>query len=101
MFILSFYFSRSTGKVEAELKTCPVIENICVYGDSRKDYTVALLVPNPSRLNEIAAKLNLTQLTFEQLCENSEIEKQVLIELQEYGKKSELRINLKKKLMFW
>ncbi|CAG9133467.1 unnamed protein product [Plutella xylostella] len=37
----------SLGKVEAELKTCPVVENICVYGDSSKNHTVALLVPNP------------------------------------------------------
>lgn len=26
----------SLGKVEAELKTCAVVENICVYGDSSK-----------------------------------------------------------------
>ncbi|XP_017302565.1 long-chain-fatty-acid--CoA ligase 4 [Diaphorina citri] len=80
----------SLGKVEAELKTCPVIENICVYGDSRKDYTVALVVPNPSRLKEIAEKLNLDSLTFQQLCTHPEIEKQVLVELQEHGKKSNL-----------
>ena len=35
----------SLGKVESELKTCPVVENICVYGDSTKQYTVALVVP--------------------------------------------------------
>uniref|UniRef100_A0A8D8RCC4 long-chain-fatty-acid--CoA ligase n=1 Tax=Cacopsylla melanoneura TaxID=428564 RepID=A0A8D8RCC4_9HEMI len=80
----------SLGKVEAELKTCPVIENICVYGDSRKDYTVALVVPNQTRLTEIADRLNLSSLTFEQLCANLDIEKQVLIELQEHGKKSKL-----------
>lgn len=80
----------SLGKVEAELKTCPVIENVCVYGDSRKDYTVALIVPNPTRLKEIAEKMNLSSLTFEQLCAHPEIEKQVLADLQEHGKKSKL-----------
>jgi Long-chain acyl-CoA synthetases (AMP-forming) len=88
LFLIPYLDVVYSGKVEAELKTCPVIENICVYGDSRKDYTVALVVPNPSRLKEIAEKLNLDSLTFQQLCTHPEIEKQVLVELQEHGKKS-------------
>ncbi|XP_014369067.2 long-chain-fatty-acid--CoA ligase 4 isoform X2 [Papilio machaon] len=47
----------SLGKVEAELKTCPLVENICVYGDSSKTYTVALVVPQPRLLAELAARL--------------------------------------------
>ena len=29
----------SLGKVEAVLKTCPVVDNVCIYGDSTKSYT--------------------------------------------------------------
>ena len=36
----------SLGKVEAVLKTCPVVENVCIYGESTKSYCVALLVPD-------------------------------------------------------
>uniref|UniRef100_A0A1B6E8J8 long-chain-fatty-acid--CoA ligase n=1 Tax=Clastoptera arizonana TaxID=38151 RepID=A0A1B6E8J8_9HEMI len=81
----------SLGKVEAELKTCPVVENICVYGDASKDYTVALVVPNPSHLANIAARLNLSSSTpFDQLCSNPQVEKIVLGELAEHGKKCKL-----------
>ena len=36
----------SLGKVEAVLKTCPVVENVCIYGEATKSYCVALLVPD-------------------------------------------------------
>jgi long-chain acyl-CoA synthetase len=36
----------SLGKVEARLKTHPLVENICVYGDPYKKFTVALVVPS-------------------------------------------------------
>jgi hypothetical protein len=43
-----FYFlivHRLAGKVEAQLKTHPLVENICVYGDSFQNHTVAIMVP--------------------------------------------------------
>ena len=36
----------SLGKVEAALKTCPVVENVCIYGIATQSYCVALLVPD-------------------------------------------------------
>lgn len=80
----------SLGKVEAELKTCPVVENICVYGDANKAYTVALVVPNQRTLEEIADNLGITGKSLEELCNNSSIEKAVLQELVEQAKKCEL-----------
>lgn len=80
----------SLGKVEAELKTCPVVENICVYGDASKDHTVALVVPNPSHLSAIAARLHKDHLSFEQLCADPQMEKAVLSELADHGKKCKL-----------
>lgn len=79
----------SLGKVEAELKTCPVVENICVYGDSSKTYCVALVVTNEKVLSEIAEGLGI-EGEFEHLCSNSLIEKAVLRELAEHAKKSRL-----------
>ncbi|XP_075214813.1 acyl-CoA synthetase long-chain [Lycorma delicatula] len=81
----------SLGKVEAELKTCPVVENICVYGDASKDYTVALVVPNPSHLKATAARLGHNpEMSFEKLCADPSIEKAVLAELADHGKKCKL-----------
>ncbi|XP_022121866.2 long-chain-fatty-acid--CoA ligase 4 isoform X1 [Pieris rapae] len=77
----------SLGKVEAELKTCPIVENICVYGDSSKTYTVALLVPNPRHLAELATRIGLPEMEFEQLCQNAEVEKAVVKELADHARK--------------
>lgn len=81
----------SLGKVEAELKTCPVVENICVYGDSHKTYTVALVVPNHYYLEEIATNIGITGQTVEELCNNPLVEKAVLQELVEQAKKCNLQ----------
>ena len=40
----------SLGKVETALKMCPLVDQICVYADSSKMYTVCLAVPNPKHL---------------------------------------------------
>lgn len=77
----------SLGKVEAELKTCSVVENICVYGDSSKQYTVALVVPNPKHLQELAVKQGINDTEFDQLCASPVLEKAVIKELAEHGRK--------------
>nr|XP_022902210.1 long-chain-fatty-acid--CoA ligase 4 [Onthophagus taurus] len=80
----------SLGKVEAELKTCSLVDNICVYGDSSKQYCVALVVPNQQMLIELIVKKGFQETQFEELCASHEIEKVVLQELQEHGKKCKL-----------
>lgn len=76
----------SLGKVEAELKTCPIVENICVYGDSSKTYTVALLVPNPHHLADVAARVGVTG-DFQALCQSEVVEKAVVKELADHARK--------------
>lgn len=46
----------SLGKVESELKTCSLVDNVCVYADPNKLFAVALLMPNPDHLQAIALK---------------------------------------------
>ena len=77
----------SLGKVESELKTCPLVENICVYGDASKTYTVALVVPNQRHLEETARSIGVTSLSFEELCNDPRLEKCVLDALIEHSKK--------------
>lgn len=76
----------SLGKVEAELKTCAVVDNICVYGDSSKQFTVALVVPNPKNLEELALKQGVTGYELA-LCTSPVMEKAVVKELAEHAKK--------------
>lgn len=80
----------SLGKVESELKTCPVVENICVYGDPTRQHTVALIVPNPVHLEEIAERQGMAGKEFEELCASPVMEKAVVQELAEHGRKCKL-----------
>ncbi|XP_065349419.1 fatty acid CoA ligase Acsl3 [Cloeon dipterum] len=80
----------SLGKVEAQLKTCPLVENVCVYGDPTKHFTVALVVPNPGHLAGLASRLGKNDIDFELLCQDPQVEQAVLKELEEHGKKSKL-----------
>ena len=88
----------SLGKVESLLKTCPLVENICVYGDSLKSYCVALLVPDRNKLTCLAEKLGIVnegenrenEADFETLCANKDLVKNVLAELRAHGKKAGL-----------
>ena len=80
----------SLGKVEAQMKTCPIVENICLYADSSKSYAVALVVPNPMHLERIAKQEGVTSTDVEVLCANPKIVKVALKEIGEHGKKCKL-----------
>ncbi|CAH1183332.1 unnamed protein product [Phaedon cochleariae] len=80
----------SLGKVEAQLKTCTLVDNICVYGESSKDFCVALVVANHPQLRDLAAKKGITDKSFEELCVDPRVEKAVMQELAEHGKRSKL-----------
>ncbi|KAF8354661.1 acs-17 [Pristionchus pacificus] len=74
----------SLGKVETTLLTCPLVENICVYGDSQSDFLVALVVPNQKNVMEIAEKLGAATSKWESVCSNKDVNKAVLAELVSY-----------------
>jgi len=79
----------SLGKVEALLKTHPLVENICVYGDSFRSFIVALVVPSRAHLVALAhRKLGKTTDALAELCEDADVEREVLKELTEHARKS-------------
>uniref|UniRef100_A0A2P2HY61 long-chain-fatty-acid--CoA ligase n=1 Tax=Hirondellea gigas TaxID=1518452 RepID=A0A2P2HY61_9CRUS len=80
----------SLGKVEAELKVCPIVENLCVYGDPSKNHVVVIVSPNPRILKEIAAKLGKTNTNFEALCQDKDVIAAVTEELNATAKKAKL-----------
>lgn len=57
----------SLGKVESELKTCPLVDNICVYADSTKKFAVALLMPNLEKLLDISQQSEIDSYFYIQL----------------------------------
>lgn len=59
-----------------------------MYGDSSKTYTVALLVPNPRHLAELAARVGVDG-NFDTLCQNATMEKAVVRELADHARKCE------------
>ncbi|KAH8386859.1 hypothetical protein KR093_003075 [Drosophila rubida] len=81
----------SLGKVETELKTCGVIENICVYGDPTKQYTVALVVPDQHQLLQLAASIGVAGKSFKELCSSQIMEKAILKEIAEHASKRKLQ----------
>jgi len=83
----------SLGKVESQLKTCPVVDNICIYGNPFHMYIIALVVPNRHHLIDMAKKLNIenvNEISIEELFSNKELEKAVVDELAVHGRKSML-----------
>ena len=80
----------SLGKVESVLKTCSLVENICVYGDSKKSFVVALLCPDTNNLKNLVKKLGKTELDSVAMCRDKDVTGAVLRELVLYGKQARL-----------
>ncbi|RXG53582.1 Long-chain-fatty-acid--CoA ligase 4 [Armadillidium vulgare] len=81
----------SLGKVETELKTCPLVENLCVYGEPSKNNVVVIVSPDAKGLESMATALGKSSdLGFEQLCVDKDVEKAFLDRLIEVGKKAKL-----------
>ncbi|KAK4300008.1 hypothetical protein Pmani_027765 [Petrolisthes manimaculis] len=79
----------SLGNTESKLKTLSNVDNICVFADSTKDKTVAVVVPSADRLWKVASSVGIDQgtLTIEELCTDERIKQAILRELQSHGKK--------------
>lgn len=80
----------SLGKVEAELATNKLVENICIYGESSKHFVVALIVPNQKAFKELTTSIGV-EGEFEDLCSNEKVVKAFHQELVEQAKRSRLQ----------
>ena len=77
----------SLGKVETALKMSQLVDNVCVFADSLQDYTVALVSPSQKAFMALAKKMELSDLSWEELCENKTMEQEVLKSVQDQAKK--------------
>ncbi|XP_072263963.1 fatty acid CoA ligase Acsl3 isoform X2 [Pyxicephalus adspersus] len=67
----------SLGKVEAALKNLPIVDNICAYANSDQSYVIGFIVPNQKELLKMAEQKRVLG-SFESLCNNATMEKEVL-----------------------
>ena len=81
----------SLGRVESELKTSPLVENICVYGNSFQTYLIALISPNETALNQLAKSLGKKNHTFVELCRDKDVVQAATQLIISHGKKCKLQ----------
>ncbi|KAK7882756.1 hypothetical protein WMY93_028930 [Mugilogobius chulae] len=67
----------SLGKVEAMLKNCPLIDNICAYANSDETYVIGFAVPNQKHFQALAEQHGVRG-SFIELCNNQTMEELVL-----------------------
>ncbi|XP_044058882.1 long-chain-fatty-acid--CoA ligase 3a [Siniperca chuatsi] len=67
----------SLGKVEAMLKNCALVDNICAYANSDETYVIGFVVPNQKQLLALADQYGI-QGSWEELCNSKAMEELVL-----------------------
>lgn len=72
-------------KLESIYKSCVVVNNLCVYGDSLRPKPVAVILPLEPRIREIAKEYEL-EGEFEELCASEVVRQEVLRQLLEQAK---------------
>ncbi|XP_061835657.1 long-chain-fatty-acid--CoA ligase 3b [Nerophis lumbriciformis] len=79
----------SLGKVEAVLKNCSLVDNICAYANSDQSYVISFVVPNQKQLMVLAERLQVRG-TWEEICNSPLMEKEVLRIIKEAALSSKL-----------
>lgn len=85
----------SLGRVESVLKTCTLVDNLFVYGNSLHTYLVAVVAPNLKQLQRIARRLGrdedfVANATVKDLCQDAEVTKAAEEAILEYARGSGL-----------
>ncbi|XP_059588800.1 long-chain-fatty-acid--CoA ligase 4 isoform X2 [Alligator mississippiensis] len=81
----------SLAKVEAALKNCPLIDNICAYAKSDQSYVISFVVPNQKKLTALAAQKSVSGSWID-ICNNPIMEAEILKEIKEVANKSIVRV---------
>ncbi|NXC48843.1 ACSL4 ligase, partial [Penelope pileata] len=79
----------SLGKVEAALKNCPLIDNICAYAKSDQSYVISFVVPNQKKLTALAEEKGVSG-TWVDICNNPTMETEILQQIKEVANKMKL-----------
>lgn len=79
----------SLGKIETVLKTCAVVDDVCVCANPTKQRTIALIVPNPNNLSKIARAKGISG-KLDDLCSSPVVIKEVTKKITNYANKCTL-----------
>ncbi|XP_063169529.1 long-chain-fatty-acid--CoA ligase 4 isoform X2 [Candoia aspera] len=79
----------SLGKVEAALKNCPLIDNICAYAKSNQSYVISFVVPNQKKLTALAEQRGVSD-SWVNICNNPIMESEVLKAIKDMANKMKL-----------
>ncbi|XP_019395959.1 PREDICTED: long-chain-fatty-acid--CoA ligase 4 isoform X2 [Crocodylus porosus] len=79
----------SLAKVEAALKNCPLIDNICAYAKSDQSYVISFVVPNQKKLTALAGQKSVSGSWID-ICNNPIMEAEILKEIKEVANKMKL-----------
>ena len=76
----------SLCKVEGEIKMHHMVDMVCVYADPMKTATIAFIVPDDTKLNELANQCNISYDTANRkdLCNNPHLTEYALKDLKSY-----------------
>lgn len=87
LFKLSCGEFLSPAKIESVLRGCPVVENICIYGEPTQNFVVGLVRPHKETILQMASVLNKQDTTFPFLCYDQEIIHQVHEQIKSHAAK--------------
>ncbi|XP_074599465.1 long-chain-fatty-acid--CoA ligase 4-like [Brevipalpus obovatus] len=76
----------SLGKVEAILKNCSLVDNICIYGSLSRPYVIALAIPNRNNFTKLVESLGKSDKSFVEQCQDEQVIEAFLNELTNEGK---------------
>lgn len=81
---------------------CKFVAESFLYGDSIRDYSVAIIHPNLEALPAIAKNLGIEETNVEKLCQNPKITEFIFSEINKQGKADGLLgFELAKKICLW
>ncbi|KAJ5112404.1 Long-chain-fatty-acid--CoA ligase 1 [Penicillium argentinense] len=78
-------------KLESVYRSCPVVQNICVYAAEDQDKPVAIIVPVEAALKKVANENGIDGDTLESLVHNEKLQRLVLQQLQGSGRAGGLK----------
>lgn len=78
-------------KMENRYKDSVLVENVCVYGDSNREYPVALVVPNRVALQKWADEKKIPHDSIEHLIQSKEAQKHLLEAIVAAARKAHLK----------
>jgi len=78
-------------RLESVYKNSAYIDNICVYACGHKNEILALVNPNKKNLHALAQQKQIDTKNEEELCNNLEIRKAILTDLQKVARTSGLK----------